>query len=77
VADNCDVGVALWIVTIRRAHESMREMNYESDVFVVRSNAEGGYKRGLNRVHDRDFLRLGVGLPDMDADTWHEGSPAL
>jgi hypothetical protein len=52
----------------------MREMDHESDVLVVRSNAEGGYERGLNRVHDRDLLRLGVGLPDMDADTWHEGS---
>lgn len=77
VADHCDVGVALRVITVGRAHESMREVNRQGDVLVVRPNVERSHERGMNRVHDRDLLGLGVGLSDMNADTWHEGSSAL
>ena len=72
VPDDCDVVIALRIVAIRRAHESMRKMKQEGDVPVVGSNAERGDERGLDRVHDGNLLRVGVALPDMDADTGHE-----
>src|SRR4029078_2404965 len=77
MADDADVCVALRIVAIWRAHESMRLVNCEHNVSVLECDTERGHKRVLNGVHDRDLLRIGVSLADLDKYAGHDDSVAL